>query len=377
MIIYSKFFALDLNLFEFLFQPVYLRVLLQSDKGTVQCCMQDNPSEYCFSQPLDTSSDPCFHSESLIKCPSKECFEPLSLTAYRNRLASHLSYDSGFRRSASKDRPTSLVRLDTDPNLTVNIKDQLKHSDYESFNSDSKDNSSKNNDFDEFNKSLNDRLNSDTISKDSLDDSNDNIDLIPNVQINIIDADYISYDGIIVNNIDPHLLYCANNPRDPYTPESIDSHSPCVEICSNDGTDSEKISFSDLPINIMNENVIKDSLDSSLDLRLKSEIDDSNFYVNKSQSIARSEYSTSKTKSVSPRQLKSRLENILRTSTTSSITPFDNNPLASSEGFVNRSGEKNVGLCRDVSLSKDANSATTSKIKDKASRCNCFGCNVC
>ena len=54
---------------------------------------------------------------------------------------------------------------------------------------------------------------------------------IPDVEIT--SADYCSYDGVYVNDIDNTLL-CVRRCVDPYTPESIESqsHSPNVEASS-------------------------------------------------------------------------------------------------------------------------------------------------
>lgn len=49
---------------------------------------------------------------------------------------------------------------------------------------------------------------------------------IPDVEIT--NADYSGYDGVYVNNVDNTLL-SVKQCVDPYTPESIDSHSPNVE----------------------------------------------------------------------------------------------------------------------------------------------------
>lgn len=54
--------------------------------------------------------------------------------------------------------------------------------------------------------------------------------------VHITSADYCSYNDIFVNDIDTSLL----SPRrclDPYTPESVDSHSPDVEVYSEEQTE--------------------------------------------------------------------------------------------------------------------------------------------
>ncbi|XP_077297079.1 inositol polyphosphate-5-phosphatase A isoform X2 [Arctopsyche grandis] len=354
-------------------KPVYLRILLQSDKGTVRCCMQDDSNDYCYIAPPEIHSETCFRhpsAQNLSKCPSKECFEPLSLTSCRSRLASQISNDSGFKGLLSKDRPSSLVRLGTDPSFN-HINANHEDASVKTLNSDNLDSS--------YIKLLKLNKNSQSLQKpfgnslseclnDSLTLSNDNIDhannaSIPNVQINITGADYSSYDGIIVNHIDTHLLYCPVIPQDPYTPESIESHSPYPELCTYEEIEKG------------NNVKINEDINSNMGPNLDSVYtdDSSVFFVNKSQSLDRSEYLSSKTKSVSPRQLKSRLENILKKS--DSNTESDScNDVESCSIENERLGNK----INDMDESLDRCSKTSAKIKIKArSKCKCFDCKLC
>lgn len=334
MIVFTSF-----NTFFFLLQPVYLRLMLQSDKGIVRCCMQNDPNKYCYVSPPEIQSETCFRhpsAQNLIKCPSRECFEPLAINSFRSRLASQISYDSGVRGLSPKDKPSSLVRLGTDPSLVRLNRDNLK-SDLGKVSSiknlvhcNSKDN-----------------------VKSSIGDFNES-GVIPIIQINITDADYISFDSIAVNNIDTHFLYTATIPLDPYTPESLESRSPYPE-CSNDGTDSDKQSFSNIPIN---ENVIVKSGFESKDQI----VDESSFYIKKCHSMDR-EYVLGKDRSVSPRQLKSRLENILKSSR-SSLEISD----SSNDDKVYIESDNRDDECRNKSSEKTKNK-TQNKYK-------CFGCNL-
>ncbi|XP_047512636.1 inositol polyphosphate-5-phosphatase A isoform X1 [Pieris napi] len=143
---------------------------------------------------------------------------------------------------------------------------------------------------------------------------NEKLFRIPYVQIT--SADYCSYSDIFVNDIDTSLL----SPRrclDPYTPESVDSHSPDVEVSSEEQTE------------------IIDTID------LKSKL--------------------SRDRSVSPTQLKSRLDRLLNES--------DDVPklhrLDSKESCKSDSSRKGLcclalkcyGFCRRVKL-----------------KCSCFKC---
>lgn len=60
---------------------------------------------------------------------------------------------------------------------------------------------------------------------------NEQLFRIPHVEITTVD--YTSIDGLFVNDIDSTLL-TVRQCLDPYTPESIDSHSPNVEVSSDD-----------------------------------------------------------------------------------------------------------------------------------------------
>lgn len=97
---------------------------------------------------------------------------------------------------------------------------------------------------------------------------------IPHVEVT--SPDYSSYDGIFLNDIDATLL-CARPCLYPYTPESIDSHSPNVEGAS---TVSDDLSAE--MIDILGEARIET-------IRFKTNVD----------------------RSVSPSQLKSRLDMLL------------------------------------------------------------------
>ncbi|KAI8423267.1 hypothetical protein MSG28_014294 [Choristoneura fumiferana] len=140
--------------------PIYLRVLLQSDRGTLQCC------------------------EPLLPCALCASF-PSTLSLLRPRLS----------------------RLPTDPDLY--IKKKLDTSTNVE-NTDAKRTRAG---------SLNELLH------------------IPDVEITSADS---SYDGIFVNDVDTTLLtvrHCV----DPYTPESIDSHTPNMDAASSGSDVSNEI----------------------------------------------------------------------------------------------------------------------------------------
>ncbi|CAK1541175.1 unnamed protein product [Leptosia nina] len=138
-------------------KPIYLRVMLQSDRGT-DCCENRFPS--------------------LCSC--------------------------------ARLTPRPLRRLPTDPDLTKNPK--IMYSSHP------------------------DKLLSDEqrLKRTRTGSLNEKIFRIPYVEIT--SADYSSYNDIFVNDIDTSLL----SPRqcvDPYTPESVDSHSPDVEVSSEEHTE--------------------------------------------------------------------------------------------------------------------------------------------
>ncbi|XP_045506530.1 uncharacterized protein LOC123702780 [Colias croceus] len=146
-------------------KPIYLRVMLQSDRGTVACC------------------------ENRLPCVLCSC-----------------------ARLTPTPRP-KLPRLPTDPDLysTKNPKTILSGSHPD--------------------KLLSDEYRLKRTRTGSL---NEKILRIPYVEIT--SADYSSYHDIFVNDIDTTLL-SARQCLDPYTPESIDSHSPVDASGSEDQTE--------------------------------------------------------------------------------------------------------------------------------------------
>lgn len=145
-------------------KPIYLRVMLQSERGTLDCCDTKIPCTLCSSA---------------------------------NRLPSTLSL-----------LPPRLSRIPTDPDLYTNKK--LKLPDISCSHSDSI--------TDEF-----------KLKRTRTGSLNETMLRIPEVEIT--SADYCSYDRIYVNDIDYSLL-CVRRCVDPYTPESVESHSPNVEALS-------------------------------------------------------------------------------------------------------------------------------------------------
>lgn len=139
-------------------QPIYLRVMLQSDRGTIECC---------------------------------GALTPCSLCANATRL--------------STIRNPYLPRLPTDPDLTKDNHNTILTL-------------------------SNPKLQDDSILKRTRTGSlNETLFRIPHVEITT--ADYSSFDGVFVNEIDSTLL-TVKHFQDPYTPESIDSRSPNAEISS-------------------------------------------------------------------------------------------------------------------------------------------------
>lgn len=297
--------------------------------------MQDDPSDYCYVAPPEIHSETCFRhpsAQSLLKCPSKECFEPLILTSCRSRLASQISNDSGFK-GVSLNKPSSLTRLVTkgieSPNTASNEEISMNNS---------------------------------RIIVENMENS------IPSVQINITGADYSNFDGIIVNNIDTHLLYCPMIPQDPYTPESIESHSPYPEPSSYEELESEKELFINKGINVSNE---YDNLIGASDSVLSN--NDSVFYMKKSQSLDKYDYFPNKVKSVSPRQLKSRLENILKSSE-SNVGSDISTEVEECSMENDKLSNKNL---ESLDESFDKISKTSAKINKARKKCKCFDCKLC
>ncbi|CAG9569504.1 unnamed protein product [Danaus chrysippus] len=146
-------------------KPIYLRVLLQCDRGIVQCC----------------DSLPC----ALCVCA--------------------LNYTK---------KPPKLPRLPTDPDLYSNK--SIKSYDHSNSHPDS----------------LSDEQRLKRTRTGSL---NDKIFRIPNVKITSADS---IYNGIFVNDIDNSLL-SPSRCIDPYTPESVDSHTPTAD--ASNGSDDHDV----------------------------------------------------------------------------------------------------------------------------------------
>ncbi|KAJ2940489.1 hypothetical protein O0L34_g6420 [Tuta absoluta] len=142
-------------------KPIYLRVMLQSERGTVQCCPPNRPCALCAPHPPQTPNTP------------------------RHPLLSRLPTDPDLYSLKNTDVAISLEVFD----------DKLKRTN-----------------------SLNEKF------------------LVPYVEIT--SADYSSFDRIFVNEIDASLL-SAKPSLDPYTPESIDSHTPNAEAST--GSESNEI----------------------------------------------------------------------------------------------------------------------------------------
>lgn len=212
-----------------LFQPIYLRVMLQCDRGIVDSCNSPFPCALC-----------------------------------------------GPRVSSlSLPRPL-LPRLPTDPDLltkTKNVHITGSHPD---------------------------RL--PDLKRTRTGSLNEKILRIPDVEIT--SADYSSYDGIFVNDIDASLL-SARPCLDPYTPESVDSHSPNVEGTST-GSD-------DLSTEII------DVLGPKIDLKTTAKL--------------------TRDRSVSPTQLKSRLDRLLNQDKVPELQRLNSRESCKSDG------SKKGGLC--------------------------------
>lgn len=146
-------------------QPIYLRVLLQSDRGTLQCCGPPSPCTLCARAAL----------------PSTLCLLP--------------------HHAATPPR-----RLLTDPDLYANKKIKLP----------------------DISVSHPDKF-TEQLRRTRTGSLNETMLRIPQVQVT--SADFSSFDGVFVNDVDNTLL-CVRKCVDPYTPESIDSHSPNVEASS-------------------------------------------------------------------------------------------------------------------------------------------------
>lgn len=206
--------------------------MLQSDRGTLDCCNTQFPCTICASA---------------------------------TRLPSTLSL-----------LPPRLPRMPTDPDLYANKKLKLPDiscSHPDKFTEDSR------------------------LKRTRTGSLNETMLRIPHVEIT--SADYCSYDGIYVNDIDNTLL-CVRQCVDPYTPESIDSHSPNVEASS--GSD------------------------------LSNEIID----LTKSTKLSRD-------RSVSPTQLKSRLDKLLNNK--DEVKPIPELQRLNSRESCKSEGSKKGGLC--------------------------------
>lgn len=147
-------------------QPIYLRLLLQPDRGTLPCCLL-----------------------------------PCELCARAARI--------------STVAPPRLPRPPTDPDLFgKKLKLPYQHISYSHSNEIQKLNAQNLNPLRTRTGSLNETL------------------LRPRIPaVEITSADYSSYDDLFVNDVDRTLL-TVRQCVDPYTPESIDSHSPNVEASS-------------------------------------------------------------------------------------------------------------------------------------------------
>ncbi|XP_063389262.1 uncharacterized protein LOC134675047 [Cydia fagiglandana] len=181
-------------------KPIYLRVMLQSDRGTLACC------------------DPKF------PCPLCPRF-PSTLSLLRPRLT---------RLATDPDLYYSKKKLDTISTNLEDIPDDLK-----------------------------DLKRTRTGSLEIL--------RIPDVEIT--SAGYSSYDGIFVNDVDNTLL-TVRQCLDPYTPESIDSHTPNMEAASSGSEDmSNEISdvLGDVKIDIPYNKLTRDR--SVSPTQLKSRLD--------------------------------------------------------------------------------------------------------
>lgn len=186
-------------------KPIYLRVMLQSDRGTLQCCHAAFPCTLCVSVARP-NANPRIH------------------------------------------------RLPTDPDIFAN--QNLKRRFADIINSGSLQISN-------FERKLN-RTRTGSLNETMLG--------IPAVKVT--SADYCSHDTIFVNDVDKSLL----SPKPclyPYTPESIDSHTPNLEINSNCSEELNEIS-----------DVLCDKVDSN-------------------------RYILHRDRSVSPTQLKTRLDMLL------------------------------------------------------------------
>lgn len=228
--------------------------MLQSDRGTLRCCH---------------ASFPCTLCVSVARLPSTLSLVP------------------------------RLHRLPTDPDLFANIKlkNQLANiipvcGSYP----------------DKFNDDLSKKI----LKRTRTGSLNEGILRIPDVEIT--SADYISIDGLFVNDIDTTLL-TAKPCLDPYTPESIDSHTPNIEGIST-GSEDLAAEVSD----VLGETIIDKS----------------------------SPYKLSRDRSVSPTQLKSRLDMLLNSE--KECKPFLNTKEVPELQRLNsrescRSSNKGGGLC--------------------------------
>ncbi|KAG6459394.1 hypothetical protein O3G_MSEX011362 [Manduca sexta] len=199
-------------------KPIYLRVMLQSDRGTLDCCDTILPCSICVNA---------------TRFPSTL---PLTFPHYTPLMP-------------------RLRRLPTDPDLLSNKK--LKLPDISGSHPD---------------KLLSDDNRMKRTRTGSL---NEKILRIPHVEITR--ADYCSYDRIYVNDVDNTLL-TVRQCVDPYTPESIDSHSPNVEASSGSditdlGDDLGEIDLKSTKVNrdrSVSPTLLKNRLDKLLSDKEKS-----------------------------------------------------------------------------------------------------------
>ncbi|CAH0697202.1 unnamed protein product [Spodoptera exigua] len=188
-------------------KPIYLRVMLQSDRGRLQCCAPPRACSLCTSAALLPSS--------------------LSLLCPLPTLA-------------------PLPRLPTDPDLYANKK--LKIPTISSSHPAS--------------------LTDEKLKRTRTGSLNETMLRIPQVEITSADS---SLDGVYVNDVDNTLL-SVRRCIDPYTPESIDSHSPNVEASS--GSDEVSIEVTEKSTNNNNNKSTKLSRDRSVSpTQLKNRLD--------------------------------------------------------------------------------------------------------
>ncbi|CAH1641611.1 unnamed protein product [Spodoptera littoralis] len=189
-------------------KPIYLRVMLQSDRGRLSCCAPPHCS-LCTSAAL-------LPSTLSLLCP----LPPLAPLP-------------------------PLPRLPTDPDLYANKKLKVPT----------------------ISTSHPANLTDEKLKRTRTGSLNETMLRIPQVEITSADS---SLDGVYVNDIDNTLL-SVRRCIDPYTPESIDSHSPNVEASS--GSDEVSIEVTEKSTNNNNKST-KMSRDRSVSpTQLKSRLD--------------------------------------------------------------------------------------------------------